>query len=195
MPAIDRNNNNALYHPFKFDSDNFQGLKNINTESVYNLWYMFGGHENANDYSGSHTTEINLTDFDPENKLQNLDGLFANCADLETLTLPKQFGTNCKSMSHTFFNCRALTGDYLCNALNNLVTTNVKDMSYMFASYKYYLTTKIEPSDSITLLFPTSFSFGNELSTVEGMFAGYTNTKKLIITNNEEGLNKFSPSD
>ena len=188
MPAIDRNNNNALYHPFKFDSDNFKNLQNINTESVYNLWYMFGGHENANDYSGSHTTVINLTGFDTELKLQNLDGLFANCADLETLTLPTGFGTNSKSMSHTFFNCRALTNDKLSSALNNLITRNVEDMSYMFASYKYESATVTE---STTLLFPTTFIISN-VKTVEGMFAGYTNTHKLIVSNSSLKLARNS---
>lgn len=187
MPAIDRSDKTKLYHPFVFDSTNFKDLDYINTENVYNLWYMFGGHENANDYSGSHTTSIDLSGFDQFGKLKNLDGMFANCADLEELTLPSKFGVNCTSMSHTFFNCRHLVEDNLANTLKQMVTDNVTDFSYMFASYKNNVDTTI--TEDTTLTFPSTFSL-RSAQTVEGMFAGYTQTKKLIITNNSTKIGR-----
>lgn len=185
MPAIDRSDSNKLYSPFQFDSTSFKQLEYINTASVYNLWYMFGGHENANEYAGSHITAIDLSGFDQANNLKNIDGMFANCCDLTNLILPKDFGKNCSSMSHTFFNCRALTGEYLNTALSNLNTNSVRDMSYMFASYKDS-TGKTPIAQTTTLKFPKSFNTSN-VETFEGMFAGYTNTQKLIITDDTPG--------
>lgn len=190
-PGISRADDNKLYCPFKFDSENFSGLHNIDTANIYNVEYMFGGHENSNMISGAHIDEINLTNFDKANNLKNINAMFAGCLDLDDLTLHPEFGKNCVSMSKTFMNCKKI-GDNtdeesgITKLVKNLNISNVADMSYMFAQYK--IPTSDDGSslnaeeNSTELIFPGTFHIERTLSNIEGMFAGFTDTQELTIT-------------
>ena len=138
--------------------------------------------------------EIDMTYFDTS-EVENMHGMFSNCENLETLTLPNNFDTsNVTDMSHMFNTCKKLTSLNLtsfntsnvqnmrgmfggCEELQTLTlsnsfnTSNVTDMSYMFQTCK-----------KITSLNLTSFNTLN-VTDMQGMFSG-CELLTTIITGN-----------
>ena len=173
----------SLVTPFAFDSDHFKGLSNICMDHVWNVKYMFGGHEYFNDINGSKAFEtIDLTGLDMS-KLNNLDAMFANCLNLKSITWPKGFDcSKITSMYKTFFNCDALYGDDLLNVLDGLDTSNVTDMSYMFAKRHFYDEEQQLQNEAIDIdyIFPSTFTVAS-VTNMTRMFAGNEFAKSINI--------------
>ena len=173
-----------LVRPFLFDAAHFKGLNNIFMDNVWNVKYMFGGHEYFNDINGSRGfTEIDLTGLDMS-CLNNLDAMFANCLNLTSITWPAGFdGSKITSMYKTFFNCDSLYADDLYSVLEGLDVSKVQDMSYMFAKYhgapNEELSTQNDSIiDELTYKFPYDFNPGS-CSNITRMFAGNKDVKNI----------------
>lgn len=180
MPGISQDGK-SVYEPFRFDQSHFAGLQNIETRSIVDVRYMFGGHHYFNANNGSvMVTEINLSDFDQECRIQRIDGLFANCLNLKSITLPKKFATNkLTSLSSLFYNCNSLDSENLEKVLSQMNTSNVTDMSYMFSRYMDG-TPDEKDLQIITYKFPDNFDT-SKVETMEGMFNGIKVAKGIIL--------------
>lgn len=184
-PKVD-NKYESLVRPFLFDADHFKGLNNICMNNVWNVKYMFGGHEYFNDINGSRGfEEIDLTGLDM-NYLNNLDAMFANCLSLKSITWPEDFdGSKITSMYKTFFNCDSLYGQELCNVLDGIDVSKVTNMSYMFA--KFHTSTAEELSvqndsiiEELTYKFPNNFN-PVSCSDMTRMFARNIDVRKIKL--------------
>lgn len=173
----------SLVTPFAFDSEHFKGLSNICMDHVWNVKYMFGGHEYFNDINGSKAFEtIDLTGLDMS-KLNNLDAMFANCLNLKSIVWPEGFDcSKITSMYKTFFNCDALYGNDLLKVLENLDTSNVTNMSYMFAKRHFYNEEQQLQNEAIDIdyIFPSKFSVAS-VTNMTRMFAGNEFAKSINI--------------
>ena len=146
-------------------------------------------------YQCTSLQEIDITYFDTT-EVENMSGMFSNCENLETLTLPDGFdSSNVTDMSYMFHYCKKLTSLNLtsfntsnvqnmqgmfssCEELQTLTlsnsfnTSNVTDMSYMFQTCK-----------KITSLNLTSFNTLN-VTDMQGMFGGCEELQTLTLSNN-----------
>ena len=79
------NDEKSIYPGFTIKDQIKIDLGKVPTDCLNNVAYMFGGHEVFNDHMGSKVKGISLSGFDPQEKMKNLDYMFANCVDLESI--------------------------------------------------------------------------------------------------------------
>lgn len=211
IPCVSNLNNDILYVPFsnnpfvttQADEVEFGlDLTNVNTASLENVSYMFGGHDSVSDYGGTTLNKITLT-MPEQFKTTSLKAWFANCVRLTDIEFTNSFdSSNVTNMSYMFYNCPNLVYNYpgstvdLGRILNKFNTGKVTDMSYMFAQtqtvYAQFEKPVIDPrypgeekTYDINIYFPGggNFTTGN-VENFEGMFSGFYNAKSITITGN-----------
>ena len=180
------NDEKSIYPGFTIEGQIKMDLGNVPTDCLNNVAYMFGGHEVFNDHMGSKVKAISLSGFDQQQHMKNFNYMFANCIDLEFMDFGGYKTDKIKSMKGLFYNCRALNGENLYRTLQNLVTNNVEDMSYMFARYVSYEEKHLTELPSgvptaLTFNFPDNFVTIN-VKNMEGMFSGIATMQTITIT-------------
>lgn len=121
------------------------GIKNLNTEEVTNMYEMFRGCYSLTSldlsslntknvermdsmfYRCSNLTSLNLNNFNTE-KVNTMSGMFYDCNNLTSLDLSSFNTEKVTSMSWMFSHCNSLTN----LDLSSFNTKNVTDMDYMF---------------------------------------------------------------
>ena len=121
------------------------GLKNLVTDEVMDMSYMFNqcyslGNVDFSDFNTSNATDmsymfsqcytlktLDLSNFNTQN-VTNMSYMFYQCYALKTLDLSNFNTQNVTNMSYMFYQCHTLES----LNLNGLDTRNVTDMSYMF---------------------------------------------------------------
>ncbi len=205
MPSISNKNASSLYVGFStvpYPTQELGGgefvadFSNVNMDHLQNVNYMFGGYENFSDFGGTTVQKFDITM--PANcKLSNLDGMFANCVWLNELDMNDYDSNKVKSMKKMFYNCPNLVYEYetfnadlLSDVLGQFNTSNVTDMSYMFAQYtSVYAKTEhpsVDPSGitetyKISAKFPDNFNTG-KVEKMDYMFAGFYNANTIEIS-------------
>ena len=102
------------------DLTEIEGIANLNTEEVTNMYSMF--------YACSSLTSLDVSNFNTQ-KVENMSDMFSACLDLKSLNVSHFDTQNVKNMSRMFYNCRSLTS----LDVSKFDTQNVTDMSYMFS--------------------------------------------------------------
>ena len=100
-----------------------EGMKNLNTEQVTDMSYMFSGCETL--------TSLDLSNFNTA-KVTDMIRMFSGCEALTSLDLSNFNTAKVTEMSYMFTGCEALTS----LDLSNFNTEKVTDMSFMFISCK-----------------------------------------------------------
>ena len=97
-----------------------EGIKNLNTEDVTNMSYMFR--------DCSSLESLDLSSFNTAN-VTRMGSMFKYCSGLTSLDLSKFNTANVKDMSGMFWGCSGLTS----LDLSSFNTAKVENMSYMFS--------------------------------------------------------------
>ena len=132
---------------------NIEGISNLNTENVTNMYCMF--------YGCSALTSLELTNFNTAN-VTDMSKMFYGCSALTTLDLSNFNTANVTEMYCMFYGCSALTS----LDLTNFNTANVTDMSYMF-----------QYCENLTAIYCDDTWTCSESS---GMFSGCTKLKGAV---------------
>ena len=132
---------------------NIEGISNLNTENVTNMYCMF--------YGCSALTSLDLTNFNTAN-VTDMSKMFYGCSALTTLDLSNFNTANVTEMYCMFYGCSALTS----LDLTNFNTANVTDMSYMF-----------QYCENLTAIYCDDTWTCSESS---GMFSGCTKLKGAV---------------
>ncbi|MDO5427031.1 MAG: BspA family leucine-rich repeat surface protein [Coriobacteriia bacterium] len=180
-------------------NDAITGLENINTSHISNVQYMFGGYQtfyNRKNNDASYEM-INLSGFDLEHNLKNIDGMFANLYKLNGInfgseeTNSKFTTTNVTSMVRTFYGCHFLHSkeNALTTILENLDVSKVTNMSYMFADSGEYDLTPTE----MAFVFPASFDT-TKVTNMSYMFSGLK-ASSIRINSNLMTTSSFNTSN
>ena len=98
-----------------------EGIKNLNTEEVTNMGFMFWGCYDL--------TTLDVSNFNTQ-KVENMRNMFASCTVLKSLNVSNFDTQKVKDMSKMFYNCYDLTS----LDVSNFDTQNVEDMSCMFSN-------------------------------------------------------------
>ena len=105
------------------DLTEIEGIENLNTEEVTNMYSMF--------YACSSLTSLDVSHFNTQ-KVENMKDMFSACSDLKSLNVSHFDTQNVKDMSSMFYNCSSLTS----LDVSNFNTQNVTNMEYMFSLCK-----------------------------------------------------------
>jgi surface protein len=97
-----------------------EGIKNLNTEEVTNMGFMFWGCFNL--------TTLDVSNFNTQ-KVEYMRNMFASCGKLKSLSVSNFNTQKVKDMTQMFHNCNSLTS----LDVSNFNTQNVEKMSYMFS--------------------------------------------------------------
>ena len=98
-----------------------EGIENLNTENVTNMFTMF--------FDCRNLAELDVTHFNTAN-VKNMYRMFSRCSGLTSLDVTNFNTANVTDMSYMFQACSGLTS----LDVTNFNTANVTDMSSMFAS-------------------------------------------------------------
>lgn len=115
------NTSNAIKMNGMFSMNSFDTfyLPTLDTSSVTDMSYMFGGCSNL--------VTINLENFDTS-KVKNMYSMFRECSNIENLDLTDFDTSSVTNMSYMFYECRNLKAI----DLTSCDTSNVEDMEAMF---------------------------------------------------------------
>ena len=102
------------------DLTEIEGIANLNTEEVTNMYSMF--------YACSSLTSLDVSSFNTQ-KVEDMSDMFSVCSGLKSLNVSNFDTQNVKNMSRMFYNCRSLTS----LDVSKFDTQKVTDMSYMFS--------------------------------------------------------------
>ena len=118
--------NTFLYGGDKFKNVNLTGAKKIPVDFL-KVYVRAAANSNSN------ATSIDVSNFDlNRNDLSDLSNLFANMPNLKEVNVTGLVDSNVKNISSMFYNDSNLT---TIVGLNTWDTSNVTDMSFMFASF------------------------------------------------------------
>ena len=102
------------------DLTEIEGIENLNTEEVTNMYSMF--------YACSSLTSLDVSHFNTQ-KVEDMSDMFSACSDLKSLNVSHFDTQNVTNMSSMFYNCRSLTS----LDVSKFDTQRVTNMSYMFS--------------------------------------------------------------
>lgn len=135
-----------------------QGIKNLNTEKVTDMSFMF--------YNCPYLFLLDVSGFNTDN-VTNMQGMFGWCSALASLNVTNFNTENVTNMTAMFSTCRSLTS----LDVTNFNTENVTDMSKMF-----------ENCSKLTSLDVTNFNTIN-VTNMENMFCYCGKLTLLDVTN------------
>ena len=158
-----------------------EGIKNLNTEKVTNMAYMF--------YYCLNLSSLDVSGFKTE-KVTDMSGMFRSDCSVKLLDVAKFNTANVKSMEYMFYNCYGLT----LLDVTNFNTANVTNMQGMFgkchALFSLDVTnfntanvtnmSKMFECKGLTSLDITNFNTEN-VTNMQGMFLFCNNLKTIYV--------------
>jgi surface protein len=145
-----------------------QGMENLNTENVTDMWGMFN--------SCWSLKSLDVTHFNTEN-VTNMGSMFYCCESLTSLDMSHFNTANVTNMSSMFDNCHSL----ISLDVTHFNTTNVTDMNSMF-NFSY----------SLTSLDVSHFNTAN-VTNMSSMFCGCSSLPSLDVSHfNTEKVTNMS---
>ncbi len=155
-------------------------LGNLNQDNISNVSCMFGGYEYFNDAHGSNVQNINLYNFNKDNKMTSISGMFKNCVKLMRVNFDETCGfESITDVSYLFANCPAFykyaNSENQKQTLNSIDFTNVTNFSYMFSGL---FDNNTPQNDS--LYFSLEFESPNATN-MEGMFSNNSHCAFITI--------------
>ena len=158
-----------------------EGIKNLNTEKVTNMAYMF--------YYCLNLSSLDVSGFKTE-KVTDMSGMFRSDCSVKLLDVAKFNTANVKSMEYMFYNCYGLTS----LDVTNFNTANVTNMQGMFGKCDFLFSldvtnfntanvtnmSKMFECKGLTSLDITNFNTAN-VTNMQGMFLFCNNLKTIYV--------------
>ena len=159
-----------------------EGIKNLNTEKVTNMAYMF--------YYCLNLSSLDVSGFKTE-KVTDMSGMFRSDSSVKLLDVAKFNTANVKSMEYMFYNCYGLTS----LDVTNFNTANVTNMQGMFGKCNFLFSLDVtnfntanvtnmskmfEACYGLTSLDITNFNTEN-VTNMQGMFLFCNNLKTIYV--------------
>ena len=158
-----------------------EGIKNLNTEKVTNMAYMF--------YYCLNLSSLDVSGFKTE-KVTDMSGMFRSDISVKLLDVAKFNTANVKSMEYMFYNCYGLTS----LDVTNFNTANVTNMQGMFGKCNFLFSldvtnfntanvtnmSKMFECKGLTSLDITNFNTEN-VTNMQGMFLFCNNLKTIYV--------------
>ena len=159
-----------------------EGIKNLNTEKVTNMAYMF--------YYCLNLSSLDVSGFKTE-KVTDMSGMFRSDSSVKLLDVAKFNTANVKSMEYMFYNCYGLTS----LDVTNFNTANVTNMQGMFGKCNFLFSLDVtnfntanvtnmskmfETCYGLTSLDITNFNTEN-VTNMQGMFLFCNNLKTIYV--------------
>ena len=158
-----------------------EGIKNLNTEKVTNMAYMF--------YYCLNLSSLDVSGFKTE-KVTDMSGMFRSDTSVKLLDVAKFNTANVKSMEYMFYNCYGLTS----LDVTNFNTANVTNMQGMFGKCNFLFSldvtnfntanvtnmSKMFECKGLTSLDITNFNTEN-VTNMQGMFLFCNNLKTIYV--------------
>ena len=158
-----------------------EGIKNLNTEKVTNMAYMF--------YYCLNLSSLDVSGFKTE-KVTDMSGMFHSDSSVKLLDVAKFNTANVKSMEYMFYNCYGLTS----LDVTNFNTANVTNMQGMFGKCNFLFSldvtnfntanvtnmSKMFECKGLTSLDITNFNTEN-VTNMQGMFLFCNNLKTIYV--------------
>ena len=148
-------------------------LSNLNTSNVIDMSYMFNGCKKLENIE--FPTSFNIQ------KVEDMSFMLHQCFSLSSIKFPSSFSkNNLKNICYLFAKCYKLTkADF-----SNLMTENVKDMSFMFDDCVNLETLLIDPNKFIT----------KKVTSMSNMFENCNKLKSVDLTSFDAGNVNFANS-
>ena len=158
-----------------------EGIKNLNTEKVTNMAYMF--------YYCLNLSSLDVSGFKTE-KVTDMSGMFHSDSSVKLLDVAKFNTANVKSMEYMFYYCYGLTS----LDVTNFNTANVTNMQGMFGKCNFLFSldvtnfntanvtnmSKMFECRGLTSLDITNFNTAN-VTNMQGMFLSCNNLKTIYV--------------
>ena len=158
-----------------------EGIKNLNTEKVTNMAYMF--------YYCLNLSSLDVSGFKTE-KVTDMSGMFHSDSSVKLLDVAKFNTANVKSMEYMFYYCYGLTS----LDVTNFNTANVTNMQGMFGKCNFLFSldvtnfntanvtnmSKMFECKGLTSLDITNFNTEN-VTNMQGMFLFCNNLKTIYV--------------
>ena len=158
-----------------------EGIKNLNTEKVTNMAYMF--------YYCLNLSSLDVSGFKTE-KVTDMSGMFRSDTGVKLLDVAKFNTANVKSMEYMFYSCYGLTS----LDVTNFNTANVTNMQGMFGKCNFLFSldvtnfntanvtnmSKMFECKGLTSLDITNFNTEN-VTNMQGMFLFCNNLKTIYV--------------
>ena len=158
-----------------------EGIKNLNTEKVTNMAYMF--------YYCLNLSSLDVSGFKTE-KVTDMSGMFRSDTGVKLLDVAKFNTANVKSMEYMFYGCYGLTS----LDVTNFNTANVTNMQGMFGQCNFLFSldvtnfntanvtnmSKMFECKGLTSLDITNFNTEN-VTNMQGMFLFCNNLKTIYV--------------
>ena len=158
-----------------------EGIKNLNTEKVTNMAYMF--------YYCLNLSSLDVSGFKTE-KVTDMSGMFRSDISVKLLDVAKFNTANVKSMEYMFYYCYGLTS----LDVTNFNTANVTNMQGMFGKCNFLFSldvtnfntanvtnmSKMFECKGLTSLDITNFNTEN-VTNMQGMFLFCNNLKTIYV--------------
>ena len=158
-----------------------EGIKNLNTEKVTNMAYMF--------YYCLNLSSLDVSGFKTE-KVTDMSGMFHSDISVKLLDVAKFNTANVKSMEYMFYGCYGLTS----LDVTNFNTANVTNMQGMFGQCDFLFSldvtnfntanvtnmSKMFECKGLTSLDITNFNTEN-VTNMQGMFLFCNNLKTIYV--------------
>ena len=158
-----------------------EGIKNLNTEKVTNMAYMF--------YYCLNLSSLDVSGFKTE-KVTDMSGMFHSDTGVKLLDVAKFNTANVKSMKYMFYSCYGLTS----LDVTNFNTANVTNMQGMFGKCNFLFSldvtnfntanvtnmSKMFECKGLTSLDITNFNTEN-VTNMQGMFLFCNNLKTIYV--------------
>ena len=158
-----------------------EGIKNLNTEKVTNMAYMF--------YYCLNLSSLDVSGFKTE-KVTDMSGMFRSDCSVKLLDVAKFNTANVKSMEYMFYYCYGLTS----LDVTNFNTANVTNMQGMFGKCNFLFSldvtnfntanvtnmSKMFECKGLTSLDITNFNTEN-VTNMQGMFLFCNNLKTIYV--------------
>ena len=159
-----------------------EGIKNLNTEKVTNMAYMF--------YYCLNLSSLDVSGFKTE-KVTDMSGMFHSDSSVKLLDVAKFNTANVKSMEYMFYFCYGLTS----LDVTNFNTANVTNMQGMFGKCNFLFSldvtnfntanvtnmSKMFECRGLTSLDITNFNTAN-VTNMQGMFLSCNNLKTIYVS-------------
>ena len=159
-----------------------EGIKNLNTEKVTNMAYMF--------YYCLNLSSLDVSGFKTE-KVTDMSGMFHSDTGVKLLDVAKFNTANVKSMEYMFYYCYGLTS----LDVTNFNTANVTNMQGMFGKCNFLFSldvtnfntanvtnmSKMFECRGLTSLDITNFNTAN-VTNMQGMFLSCDNLKTIYVS-------------
>ena len=164
------------------DLTEIEGIENLNTEEVTNMYSMF--------YACSSLSSLDVSNFNTQ-KVEDMSDMFSVCSGLKSLNVSNFDTQNVKNMSSMFYSCSSLTS----LDVSNFDTQNVTNMSYMFSWCKglnsldlsnfdtqnvKYMNNMFWESSALTTIYVSDKFITTKVSNGAKMFEGCTSLKGAI---------------